>query len=205
MQGCFVTLEGIEGVGKSTNIEFVCKLVRDAGHDVIMTREPGGTELAERIRELVLMHSDECVPPVAELLLMFAARAVHLENKIIPALAKGQWVICDRFTDASYAYQGGGRGADRSFIKRLEHDVQGELRPDLTLLLDADPEIGMKRARQRGDADRFETERINFFVAVRDAYLERAQSEPDRIKVIDASASLENVQNAIRKELRDIL
>jgi len=205
MRGSFVTLEGIEGVGKSTNLDYVCELVRDAGHDVIKTREPGGTELAERIRELVLMHSEECVPPIAELLLMFAARAVHLENKIIPALENGQWVVCDRFTDASYAYQGGGRGADRSFIKRLEQDVQGDLRPDMTLLLDADPGIGMKRALQRSEADRFETERNKFFVAVRNAYLERARSEPERIRVIDASTSLAEVQNAIREELRVIL
>jgi len=205
MQGCFITLEGIEGVGKSTNLEYVSSLVREAGHDVVITREPGGTELAERIRDLVLMHSEERVPPVTELLLMFAARAVHLENKILPSLANGHWVICDRFTDATYAYQGGGRGADKGFIARLEQDVQGDLRPDLTLLLDADPDIGMKRARERGEADRFETERNNFFINVREAYLDRARSEPDRIKVIDAAASLDEVQKAIREEMKCIL
>jgi dTMP kinase len=205
MRGCFITLEGIEGVGKSTNLEYVSNLVREAGHDVVMTREPGGTELAERIRDLVLMHSEERVPPAAELLLMFAARAVHLENKILPALADGQWVICDRFTDASYAYQGGGRGADKRFIARLEQDVQGDLRPDLTLLLDADPAIGMKRARERGEVDRFETERNNFFSNVRELYLERARSDPDRIKVIDAAASLDEVRKAIRDEMKSVL
>jgi dTMP kinase len=205
MRGCFITLEGIEGVGKSTNLEYVSNLVREAGHDVVMTREPGGTELAERIRDLVLMHSEERVPPAAELLLMFAARAVHLENKILPALADGQWVICDRFTDASYAYQGGGRGADKRFIARLEQDVQGDLRPDLTLLLDADPAIGMKRARERGKVDRFETERNNFFSNVREVYLERARSDPDRIKVIDAAASLDEVRKAIRDEMKSVL
>jgi dTMP kinase len=136
---------------------------------------------------------------------MFAARAVHLENKILPALADGQWVICDRFTDASYAYQGGGRGADKRFIARLEQDVQGDLRPDLTLLLDADPAIGMKRARERGEVDRFETERNNFFSNVRELYLERARSDPDRIKVIDAAASLDEVRKAIRDEMKSVL
>jgi dTMP kinase len=205
MQGRFITLEGIEGVGKSTNLHYLSHLVSDAGHDVVITREPGGTELAEQIRELVLMHSDERMPPAAELLLMFAARAVHLENKILPALAEGQWVICDRFTDATYAYQGGGRGADKALIERLEQDIQGDLRPDLTLLLDANPVVGMKRARERGEADRFETERNDFFVKVREAYLERARAEPHRIKVIDAAASLGDVQDNIREEMKCIL
>jgi dTMP kinase len=205
MQGRFITLEGIEGVGKSTNLDYVSHLLRDAGYDVVITREPGGTELAEQIRELVLMHSEERVPPAAELLLMFAARAVHLENKILPALAEGRWVVCDRFTDATYAYQGGGRGADKTFIARLEQDIQGDLRPDLTLLLDADPAVGLKRARERGEADRFETERNDFFVKVREAYLERARAEPHRIKVIDAAASLDDVQDAIREEMKCIL
>ncbi|MGI9264243.1 MAG: dTMP kinase, partial [Gammaproteobacteria bacterium] len=138
-------------------------------------------------------------------LLMFAARAVHLENKILPALLGGVWVVCDRFTDATYAYQGGGRGSNWELIATLEQAVQGDLRPDLTLLLDADPETGMKRARQRGEADRFETERNRFFASVREAYLERASKEPQRMRVIDASAELEQVQSAICAEIRPFL
>jgi len=204
-QGRFITLEGIEGVGKSTNLEYVSALVQEAGHNVIVTREPGGTDLAEKIRDLVLMHSDEAMPPTAELLLMFAARAVHLSNKILPALNSGSWVVCDRFTDATYAYQGGGRGSNMELIAVLEQAVQGALRPELTLLLDADPETGMKRARQRGEADRFETERNRFFASVREAYLERARAEPQRIRVIDATNTLEQVQAAIKDQMRPFL
>jgi dTMP kinase len=203
MKGRFITLEGGEGVGKSTNLDFVADTLRDAGHDVEVTREPGGTPLAERVRSLVVDHAGEPMPADAELLLMFAARSIHIENRIRPALARGTWVVCDRFTDATYAYQGGGRGADRAWIAELERRVQGPLRPDLTLLLDADPEIGLARAGARGAADRFETERLAFFQAVRAAYLERARAEPQRFRVIDASRSLDEVQAAIALALAE--
>lgn len=204
-QGRFITLEGIEGVGKSTNMELVSSLIKAAGYDVVVTREPGGTELGERIREVVLMHSADVMPTSAELLLMFAARAIHIENKIAPALSRGDWVVCDRFTDATYAYQGGGRGADIGLIETLELSVQGDLQPDLTLLLDADPEIGMRRALQRGEADRFETEKLAFFDKIRAAYLQRAAAHPERIVVIDAAKPLSAVQADIAKHINNKL
>jgi dTMP kinase len=204
-QGRFITLEGIEGVGKSTNMELVSSLIKAAGYDVVVTREPGGTELGERIREVVLMHSADVMPTSAELLLMFAARAIHIENKIAPALSRGDWVVCDRFTDATYAYQGGGRGADIGLIETLELSVQGDLQPDLTLLLDADPEIGMRRALQRGEADRFETEKLAFFDKIRAAYLQRAAAHPERIVVIDAAKPLSAVQADIEKHINNKL
>lgn len=207
MTGKLITIEGVEGVGKSSNVEFVCQCIRDAGHQVIMTREPGGTPGAERIREILLDAAGEPIPEQAELLLMFAARALHLENLIKPALDGGQWVVCDRFTDASYAYQGGGRGIDEQEIAILEKAVQGCLQPDLTLLLDAPLGIALNRAKQRnkGDDDRFELERQEFFERVRAAYLSRSEQYQDRIAVIDASATLLQVQNEIRAVLRDRL
>ena len=204
MTGRFITLEGIEGVGKSTNLDFVARLLRDRGHEVVVTREPGGTPLAERIREVLLDHADEPVPPLAELLLMFAGRAIHLENRIRPALEQGRWVVCDRFTDATYAYQGGGRGQSARRIGELESWVQGRFRPDLTLLLDADPKVGLARAGRRGESDRFEIERREFFARVREAYLARARSEPGRIRVIDAAQPLESVQAQIRLEITSL-
>jgi len=193
-RGRFITLEGGEGVGKSTNLAFVAALLEAAGLDVQRTREPGGTPLAERVRGIIVSHSDETMPPIAELLLIFAARALHIEGCIRPALAAGRWVLCDRFTDASYAYQGAARGLGEEPVRWLEARVQGDLRPDLTLLLDAEPEIGLERAGARGAADRFERERLTFFRRVREGYLARAAAEPDRFRVIDASRSLAQVQ-----------
>lgn len=205
MNGRFITLEGIEGVGKSTNLRFVADLLQDRGHEVKVTREPGGTPLAERVRDILLDHADEPVPPLAELLLMFAGRAIHLENQIRPALEQGCWVVCDRFTDATYAYQGGGRGQSAERIGELERWVQREFRPDLTLLLDADPAVGLGRVGRRGESDRFEIERRDFFSRVRETYLARARAEPSRMRVIDASLPLEAVQAEIRTEINKIL
>ena len=205
VRGCFVTIEGIEGVGKSTNLGVVAELLRDAGCDVVVTREPGGTPLAERIRGLLLDSERGRVPGMAELLLMFAARSSHLESLIKPALARGSWVLCDRFTDASYAYQGGGRGLDTGWIAALEKQVQGELRPDLTLLLDADPEVTRSRREARGVTDRFEAEDAAFFQRVRENYLERAAAEPGRIRLVDAAQPLDEVRKTLSKVVAEFL
>ena len=204
-RGKFITLEGIEGVGKSTQLEHVADLIRAAGNSVICTREPGGTPLAEDIRDLLLTPSDEQVPPSGELLLMFAARAVHLENLIRPALLRGDWVVCDRFTDATYAYQGFGRGMARAEIGMLERLVQGELRPDLTILLDTPVEVGLARARKRGEPDRFESEKAQFFERVRCGYLEIAAAEPDRVRVVDAAVPIAEVNLVVATLLEKIL
>jgi dTMP kinase len=200
--GKFITIEGGEGVGKSTQIGRLRDFVASAGTEVVVTREPGGTRRAERIRELLLETSDEAMPSTCELLLMFAARCTHIENVIRPALARGAWVICDRFTDATYAYQGGGRGLPLEHIAALEQMVQGALRPDLTLLLDAPLDVSAARASARnaaaGTSDRFEQERREFFERVRNAYLDRARQEPERFAVIDATLSLEAVTVAIQ-------
>ena len=203
--GRFITLEGGEGVGKSTNLAFTAGLLEAAGLDVQRTREPGGTPLAERVREIIVSPAGEAVPPMAELLLIFAARALHIEGCIRPSLAAGRWVLCDRFTDASYAYQGAGRELGETPVRWLEEAVQGELRPDLTLLLDTDPEIGLARADARGAADRFEQERIAFFRRVRAGYLARAAAEPRRFRIVDASGSLEEVQSQIRTHINEYL
>lgn len=203
--GRFITLEGGEGVGKSTNLAFVAGLLEDAGRDVLRTREPGGTPLAERVRDIIISPSGEVVPPMAELLLIFAARTLHIENRIRPALAAGRWVLCDRFTDASYAYQGAARGLGEEPVSWLETRVQGELRPDLTLLLDADPAIGLARAGARGAADRFEQERIEFFSRVRAGYLARAAAEPGRFRVIDAAQPLDEVRRIITNHINEFL
>lgn len=205
MAGRFITLEGIEGVGKSTNLHFVERLIRDAGHEVLVTREPGGTPLAERLRDVVLHHEEEEVPGLAELLIMFAGRCLHLENRIRPALAADVWVLCDRFTDATFAYQGGGRGESEARIRALEEWVQQGLEPDLTLLLDADPEIGLARAGARSEKDRFENERLDFFRRVRESYLARAERFPDRFVVIDAAQPLPDVQTDLRNTLDKFL
>lgn len=205
MTGKFITLEGIEGVGKSTNLTLVDSLIRESGRRTLVTREPGGTALAERLRDIVLHHENEPMPELAELLIMFAARCLHLENRIRPALADGTWVICDRFTDATYAYQGGGRGQETHRIAALEDWVQDGLQPDLTLLLDADPRIGMERVGTRGMPDRFEKERLEFFESVRQAYKERAKRFPDRFIVIDAGRPLEAVQSDVRSVIKNIL
>jgi dTMP kinase len=196
-RGKFITLEGGEGVGKTTNLRFIQGYLQQQNISVTVTREPGGTTLAEKIRQLVLDADSEKVAETSELLLMFAARAQHIQHVIAPALAQGNWVLCDRFTDATYAYQGGGRGVSIETIAWLEQLVQGELRPDLTLLLDAPIEIGMERAQKRGAFDRFEVEKISFFTRVRDMYLSRAAQQPECIKVIQAHQSLANVQQDI--------
>ena len=197
MKGKFITVEGIEGVGKTTNIDFIHQQLQAAGRDVVLTREPGGTPLAEAIRGLLLDPAYTGMDSTCELQLMFAARAEHLAKVVWPALKQGQWVLCDRFTDATYAYQGGGRGIDSDVIARLEELVQGDFRPDLTLLLDVPVEIGLARAGKRGALDRFEQEKVDFFQRVRNAYLEMAQRSPDRYRVIDASLPLNDVQNQI--------
>jgi len=193
-RGLFLTLEGAEGVGKSTNIEFITQQLTLQGIDFILTREPGGTLLAEKIRDLLLAVHDEPMSELTELLLVFAARAQHLEKVIKPALEEGKWVVCDRFTDATFAYQGAGRGLNLETISQLQSMVQGELRPDLTLILDLDPEIGLERASKRGELDRFELEKQSFFRSVRQGYLDIAKAEPERCTVIDASLPLEQVK-----------
>ena len=194
--GRFLTIEGIEGVGKTTQVARLSEALRARGIDNVVTREPGGTPLAEKIREIVLNAQGESLPPTAELLLMFAARAVHLANHVEPHLKAGRWVVCDRFTDATYAYQGGGRGLNSDHIRQLETMVQGSRRPDLTMLLDAPVEQALRRARQRNAGaatDRFESERVEFFERVRAAYRARAAAEPDRIIPIDAQQSADAV------------
>lgn len=193
----FITLEGSEGVGKSTNIAFIRDWFAARGLPLCLTREPGGTPLAESIRSLLLAPRDEAMAADTELLLVFAARAQHLAQVIRPALDAGGWVLCDRFTDATYAYQGGGRGLDTCTIASLETLVQGSLRPGLTLLLDVPVEIGLARAAQRGEKDRFELEKLEFFERVRAAYLARAQALPQQFRLIDASRSLAEVQEQI--------
>jgi dTMP kinase len=194
--GRFLTIEGIEGVGKTTQVARLSEALRARGIGHVVTREPGGTPLAEKIREIVLNEQSESLPPTAELLLMFAARAVHLANHVEPHLKAGRWVVCDRFTDATYAYQGGGRGLNTDHIRQLETMVQGSRRPDLTVLLDAPVEQALRRARQRNSGaatDRFESERVEFFERVREAYRARAAAEPDRIIAIAAHESADAV------------
>ena len=203
--GKFITFEGIEGVGKSTNIGHFVAALEDAGHKVLVTREPGGTPIAERVRSLVAEHGDEVIPDVAELLLIFAARAIHVENLIRPALQAGTWVICDRFTDSSRAYQGGGRGIPQADIDLLASWVQSDIEPDLTILLDAPVEVGMARAGNRGDPDRFESERMDFFDRVRATYLELAANHPDRFVVIDAAGNLAQVQEAVDTVAQELI
>ena len=195
-------MEGIEGVGKSTNIETIKAYLIEQGIDFIVTREPGGTALAEKIRALLLELSDESIAELSELLLVFASRAQHIEKLIKPALESGKWVICDRFTDATFAYQGGGRGLDVAKISELETMVQGQLRPDLTIILDLDPKTGMERAAKRGALDRFEQEELEFFDRVRQTYLNIAEAEPDRCIVIDASQELNEVRSSLLAALK---
>jgi len=199
-RGRFITLEGIEGAGKSTVARFVRDRLRERGLPVLMTREPGGTPLAERMRQIVLDRGDERMTPQAETLLMFAARSVHLDNLIRPALTRGDWVVCDRFTDATRAYQGSGRGVSEQWIEQLAQEIHGDLSPDCTLLLDLPVKLGLKRAKVRaGDAaaDRFESELEPFFERVRSAYLSLAKAQPRRIHIIDASQSLEQVETQV--------
>ena len=201
MMGRFITVEGIEGAGKSTQLVAIRECLQSAGCPVVMTREPGGTALGEEIRGLLLAHRDGGLAPETEALLMFAARAEHLRQVIRPALAAGQWVICDRFTDATYAYQGGGRGLSAARIAALEDWVQGALRPDLTLLFDLPVAVGLQRVGQRGTADRFEREALEFFERVRAAYLERAAADPGRYRIVAADAPLGEVRAEIERLL----
>jgi dTMP kinase len=199
MTGRFITIEGGEGAGKSTAQAYLAERLAERGIAVLQTREPGGTPLAEAIRRTLLSTDGEHPVEMAELLLVFAARAQHLAKVIEPALAAGQWVICDRFTDATYAYQGAARGLSADLIAQLETLVQGERRPDAVVVMDLSPEVGMTRAKQRGELDRFEREKPAFYSQVRNAYLARAQADPDRYQVIDAEQNLESVRQALSK------
>lgn len=195
MKGKFITFEGIDGAGKSSHVEWLTELLRSKGHTVLMTREPGGTQLGERLRDLLLhepMHLE------TETLLMFAARREHLAQVIEPALARGDWVVCDRFTDATYAYQGGGRGLERAKLQQLESWVHGHLQPDLTLLFDLPLDVARERiALAERSLDRFEQERADFHERVRQAYLERAHAAPSRIHVINAQQSIDDIRNVL--------
>ena len=202
-RGLFITIEGIEGVGKSTNIDVIKRYLTDKKVEFVVTREPGGTFLAEKIRELLVnVHVKENLTELSELLLIFASRAQHLETLIKPTLAKGIWVISDRFTDATYAYQGGGRGLDQRKISLLEELIQEDLRPDLTVILDLNPQVGLERAKRRGELDRFENEDINFFNKVRATYLKIAAADPKRCVVLDASLELSEVKSQLLKSLK---
>jgi len=203
--GKFITLEGGEGLGKSTNLHFIQSFLEKQGLSVVVTREPGGTPLAEQIRSLLLEERAEAVADQTELLLIFSARAQHLKEVIYPALAQGQWVISDRFTDATYAYQGGGRQMQISLIQQLETWVQGLFRPDVTFLLDAPISVSMQRVKERLNNDRFEQEQLPFFERVRAAYLLQAQNHPNRIQVINANQSLESVQQDMVAHLLPLL
>lgn len=202
--GRFITIEGTEGVGKSTNIEFIRQWLESRGIELIQTREPGGTPFAEDVRHLLLAVRDELVDETAELLLMFAARSQHLNTLIKPALARGAWVLCDRFTDSTYAYQGGGRGVDVEKIAALETFVQGALRPDMTFVLDIDVSVGLERASKRAALDRFESEKVEFFERVRSVFLARAEQAPERYRVIDAGQPLSGVQSDIEQVLGEL-
>ncbi len=204
-RGKFITVEGIEGVGKSTNINIMQAAIEKRGLQVVTSREPGGTPMAEEIRGLLLEHGDEPMPDIVELLLMFAARALHVNNVIKPALAAGTWVISDRFTDTSRAYQGAGRGFPLSDINRIADWVHGDLQPDFTVLLDAPVETAIGRAGKRGKPDRIESERADFFSRARDCYLSLAAAEPERFVVVDASRDIQAVQTEIYTFINRIL
>lgn len=203
--GLFLTFEGIEGAGKSSNLQHAKSIIEASGKTVTVTREPGGTAVGEKIREVLLdpnfptMHSD------TELLLMFASRAEHYQNKILPELNAGNWVLCDRFTDASFAYQGGGRGIDIDRIKSLENWVLGDFSSDRTFLFDLPVNVGLSRAKARGPADRIEQEEADFFERIRQCYLMRADKEPGRFSVIDAEKSMQDVQSQLEKSLAELL
>tara|TARA_R110001583_G_scaffold60591_2_gene179861 strand:- start:562 stop:1218 length:657 start_codon:yes stop_codon:yes gene_type:complete len=201
-KGRFITVEGTEGVGKSTNMNFIRELLDTANIPHIVSREPGGTPLAEEIRNVLVVPREEKMCELSELLLVFAARAQHINQLIRPALERGEWVLCDRFTDATFAYQGAGRGLSTAVISSLQDMVQGELRPDCTVLLDAPVDVGMARAGARGALDRFEQEKHTFFEKVRAGYLERVAAEPERFRLIDASAELASVQREIAAALQ---
>lgn len=204
-KGQFITVEGTEGVGKSTNMAFIESWLKSAGKELVITREPGGTELGEKLRVVLLDAKEQSMCDDTELLLMFAARAQHIQEVIQPALNSGKWVLCDRFTDATYAYQGGGRGIEMSRIAQLEQWVQGDLRPDMTIILDLPVTVGLERAGKRSTPDRFELEKHDFFNKVRDTYLARAAAHPDRYRVIDASPSISVVQQSIKVILEEMV
>ena len=194
MKGKFITLEGVDGAGKSTFIPWIEARLRSKGIDVLVTREPGGTPVGEQLRQ-ILLH--EPVSAETEALLIFAARREHLASVIVPALSAGRWVLCDRFTDATFAYQGAGRGVDEACLAMLERWIQGELRPDLTLLFDLPVDMARARSARSRAPDRFESERSDFFLRVRDGYLRRAAIEPARIRVIDSSQSIAEVERQL--------
>jgi dTMP kinase len=204
-KGKFITVEGTEGVGKSTNMAFIENWLKNAGKELVITREPGGTVLGEKLRAVLLDAKEQAMCDDTELLLMFAARAQHIHEVIKPALDAGKWVLCDRFTDATYAYQGGGRGIDMSRIAQLEQWVQADLRPDMTIILDLPVKIGLERAGKRSAPDRFELEKHDFFNKVRKTYLERAAAQPQRYQVIDASPSISVVQQSIHAVLENMV
>ncbi len=204
-KGQFITVEGTEGVGKSTNMAFIEEWLIKSGKELIVTREPGGTELGEKLRAVLLDAKEQSMCDDTELLLMFAARAQHLQEVILPALNAGKWVLCDRFTDSTYAYQGGGRGIKMSRIAELAQWVQGDLRPDMTFVLDLPIDIGLDRAGKRSTPDRFELEKHDFFNKVRDTFLARAAAQPARYSVIDASPSISDVQQSIQAVLEKMV
>ena len=201
MAGRFITFEGGEGAGKSTQLRHAAQWLRERGVDVVTTREPGGTERAERLREVLLQRGDEPMPATCELLLMFAARATHLENLVRPAIARGAWVLCDRFTDATYAYQGGGRGIPLAEIETLERWVHPDLQPDRTYLFDLDPAIAAERRRAARAADRFEAEQQAFFIRVRDAYLARAAASGGRFCIVDSAKSIQDIRKILEVDV----
>lgn len=208
-QGKFITFEGTEGAGKTTQLQLLEKYLERKQIECLVTREPGGTQLGERVREILLNTDGTNIVPMTELLLMFAARAQHLEEVIYPALKKNVWVLCDRFTDASYAYQGGGRGIPYANIRRIETVVQDGFEPDLTILLSGDIETGMRRVLKRGEKDRFELEEVEFFERIRHHYLKNAKLDPDRFGVIDADQSIDkvalDVQLALKKRFAELI
>lgn len=203
--GQFITIEGIEGVGKTTAIEFVHNQLLQYGVNVTVTREPGGTEISEKIRQLLLQHHEEIMASDTELLLMFASRAQHIASLIKPNLDSGRWVLCDRFTDASFAYQGGGRGIAETRIQEIAEWTHKGIQPDYVLLMDAPVEIALSRAKRRGDPDRIESEQHHFFERVRQTYLKRAASDPSRYIVIDAGLALDNVATQLKSAVRSII
>lgn len=206
MKGVFLSIEGVEGVGKSTAIKFIEEYLLRANQDFVLTREPGGTGIAEKIRQVLLTpNSEESMEPEAEALLMFASRAQLIKKVIAPALKAGKWVVSDRFVDASYAYQGGGRKIDISHIEMLEKWIVNDIKPKITILLDAPPAVGLERAKNRGAQDRIEQEKIDFFERVRQGYLERAANEPQRFRIIDATQSLVNVKAEIARILDELM
>jgi dTMP kinase len=205
IRGCFITLEGGEGAGKSTNLQYIQRRLEAAGVLLQVTREPGGTPLGEKVRDVLLNPDHAGMSSDAELLLMFAARAQHVHQVILPALEKGSWVLCDRFTDATYAYQGGGRGIDAGRIRVLEDWVQQGFQPDMTLLFDLPVELGLQRAGKRGALDRFEQEQKAFFERVREAYLERARQAPERFRIIDAGQELVAVQRQLDRVIDELI